>query len=121
MVHQVVHRVGHELRSRELPGNQECHDLVADVRCFEQRLTVAVVAEHDVKQVVTAARGAVPRDQLVEVVVQGGPVGRQCGCLAVGYRFDDRGGEAGRYGRQPVVVERFEPRAEPGKSDGVHR
>ena len=43
VMHQVVDGVGHQLRRRQLPGDQERHDLVADVVPVESGCTVGIV------------------------------------------------------------------------------
>lgn len=114
VVDEVVDGVRHELRRRQLSGDQERHDLVADVAGVE------LSVEHDVEQVPGTAGGVVG-DHLVERGVQRGESVAERRCLAVGHHFGQCIGERLGDGRQPVVFEGVEAGAEARERDGVHR
>ena len=83
--------------------------------------TVGGLPEHHRQQVLRHATRAVFGDQVVEVGVQGRPVGIESRCGAVGHDLDQCRHEGARDGGQTLMVVRLEASAEARQADGVHR
>lgn len=97
VLHQVVERIGHQLRGRQLAGDQEGHDLIADVLRVEYRFAAGVPPQHDVEQIVELAGGrtaAVLLDHLVEGAMQVSQLVVEFGCRRLLSELSEGRGEA---------------------------